>query len=195
MKSICDSNAEVVSMILEEEGYQRMLEKATQLGYQYELSYFGCSQAVVAALIEAFGIGGPDILRASTILSGGIARSGKGTCGALTGGLLMIGLLIGRDDLEMREQYLRAHDIAYTLYKRFEKEVGSVVCEENQKRLYGRTFDMTTEEGREDFIAAGAHSPEGCATITREGARLAAETIIEILKKGTPFARMLTIKK
>jgi C_GCAxxG_C_C family probable redox protein len=182
-------------MILEEENYHRMLEKATQLGYQYELNYFGCSQAVVAALIEAFGIGGPDILRASTTLAGGIARSGKGTCGALNGGLLMVGFLIGRDDLEMREQYLRAHEIAYSLYRRFEQTIGSAFCEDNQKRLYGRTFDMTTEEGREEFIAAGAHSPEGCATITRDGARLAAETIIEILKKGTPFARMLTIKK
>ena len=177
------------------EEYQQIINNAAQLGYKYELSYFGCSQAVVAALIEAFGIGGPDILRASTVLAGGIARSGKGTCGALNGGLLMVGFLIGRDDLEMREQYLRAHETAYSLYRRFEQTLGSAFCEENQKRLYGRTFDMTTEEGREEFIAAGAHSPEGCATITREGARLAAETIIEILKKGTPFPRMLIIKK
>ena len=38
------------------------------------------------------------------INAGGVARRGH-VCGALTGGLMMIGFLTGRDDLEMFAQY------------------------------------------------------------------------------------------
>ena len=88
-----------------------IVQKAAKLAYDYEIKYFGCSQTTLAGLIEAFGIGGPDLLRASTCLAGGIARRGH-VCGALTGGLIMIGYLTGRDDLEMFPQYQRAMDFA-----------------------------------------------------------------------------------
>ena len=91
-------------MNLKDRQYEQLIERSAQLAYQYEIEYFGCSQTTLAGLIEAFGIGGPDLLRASTCLAGGVARRGH-VCGALTGGLMMIGFLTGRDDLEMFAQY------------------------------------------------------------------------------------------
>jgi C_GCAxxG_C_C family probable redox protein len=170
--------------------YQQIIEKAFELGRQNEMKYFGCSQAVVSALIEAFGIGGPDILRSSTCFSGGVARRGN-VCGAVTGGLMMIGFLIGRDDLEMFEQLRRAMGFGDTFYRRFEEKFGTAICAEIQKVRFGKVFDMVTEEGREAFNKAGAHDPEGCPVVTGEGARLAAEIMIEILKDGHPVARMM----
>ena len=91
-------------MNLENQQYKQRIDKAAQLAHEYELKYFGCSQTTLAGLIEAFGIGGQDLLRASTCLAGGMARRGH-VCGALSGGLMMIGFLTGRDDLEMFPQY------------------------------------------------------------------------------------------
>jgi C_GCAxxG_C_C family probable redox protein len=173
-----------------EKSYEEIIEKAAQLGYENELKYFGCSQAVVSALIESFGIGGPDILRASTALAGGIARRGY-VCGALVGGLMMVGLLVGRDDLEMNEQYQRGQAYGDKLYRRFEEKLGTAICAEIQKNKFGKTFDMLSEKGREHFIASGAHDPEGCPLVTREGARLAAQLIVEIFKEGRSVARIL----
>ena len=173
-----------------ERDFEQLIEKAAQLGYENELKYFGCSQAVVSALIESFGIGSSDILRASTALAGGIARRGN-VCGALVGGLMMVGLLVGRDDLEMNEQYQRGHAYGDKLYRRFEEKLGSAICAEIQKMKFGKTFDMLTEKGRENFIASGAHDPEGCPLVTKEGARLTAELIVEILKEGRAMARIV----
>lgn len=170
--------------------YQEIIEKAAELGYRYETNYHGCSQAVVAALQDAFGIGGPDILRASTAFAGGVVRRGI-VCGALTGGLMMIGFLAGRDDLEMGDQYQRGMGFADELYRKFEEELGTTSCPNIQQEKFGKTFDLLTQEGRDAIHEAMAQNPEGCQAVTREAARLAAEVMVEILTQGPPLAKML----
>jgi hypothetical protein len=56
---------------------------------------------------------------------------------------------------------------------------------------FSKTFDMLTERGREIFIEAGAHSPEGCPRITAVGARLAAALMVEIPKENHAMARIV----
>ncbi len=99
--------------------FQGAVEKAAQMASRYEMEFFGCSQTTLAALMEVFGVFEPAVLRAATALSGGVARRGN-VCGALSGGLLMIGLLTGRDDLEMAAQYQRGMQFADKLCKKFE---------------------------------------------------------------------------
>jgi C_GCAxxG_C_C family probable redox protein len=170
--------------------WEGIVEKAANLAYDYEIKYFGCSQTTLAGLIEAFGIGGPDLLRASTCLAGGIARRGH-VCGALTGGLMMIGYLTGRDDLEMFAQYQRGMDFANKLYARFEQAFGTVSCSEIQKIKFGKTFDLQDPEQREDLHKRMAELQDGCQSVTSTGARLAAQMIVEILHHGLPLPGML----
>lgn len=177
-------------MIPKEQELEKMIKKATELAYDYELKYFGCSQTTVAGLIEAFGIGGPDLLRASTCLAGGVARRGH-VCGALTGGLMLIGYLTGRDDLEMFPQYQRAMDYGNMLYRKFQEEFGTVSCSEIQKLKFGRTFDLQDPQEREVLHKRMAEIGDGCQSVTSAGARIAAEIIVEILKQGIPLATML----
>ena len=162
--------------------YDQLIEKAEKRGYENELKYFGCSQAVVSALIETFGIGDANLLRASTALAGGIARRGN-VCGALVGGILFIGLLVGRDDMEIFEQYDRGQRYGGELYKRFEQTFNTTICSEIQKTKFGKSFDMLTQEGRNEFIESGAHASDGCPVVTGTGARLTAELMVEILKE------------
>ena len=181
-------------MILKDQGFEKMIKKAEKLAYDYELNYFGCSQTTVAGLIEAFGIGGPDLLRASTCLAGGVARRGH-VCGALTGGLMLIGYLTGRDDLEMFPQYQRAMDCGNMFYQRFQEEFGTVSCSEIQKLKFGRTFDLQDPGEREELHQKMAEIGDGCQSVTSAGARIAAEIIVQILKQGVPLAIMLAQEK
>jgi C_GCAxxG_C_C family probable redox protein len=179
-----------VKMVPNETDYDKIIKKATELGFDYELAYFGCSQATVAALIEAFGIGGPDLLRASTCLAGGVARRGH-VCGAVTGGLLMIGYLTGRDDLAMFPQYQRAMEYGNMFYIKFHEAFGTVNCSEIQKLKFGKAFDLQDPAEREELHQKMAELGTGCQAVTSAGARLAAEVIVEILETGPPLARML----
>ena len=56
--------------------YQQAVEKAAQLAYSYENKYYACSQTVLAALMEAFGINDLNVLRAASTFAGGVARRG-----------------------------------------------------------------------------------------------------------------------
>ena len=178
----------------EKQQYEYLIEKAARLGAEYEVTYFGCSQTTLAGLIEAFGIGGPDLLRSSTCLAGGVARRGH-VCGALTGGLMMIGYLTGRDDLQMFPQYQRAMEYGNVLYEKFQKEFGTVSCSEIQKLQFGRTYDLQDLEEREELHKRMIETGAGCQSVTGAGARLAAEVIIDILQQGLPLPGMLAQTK
>jgi C_GCAxxG_C_C family probable redox protein len=170
--------------------YRKMIEKATRLAREYESSYFGCSQATMAGLIEGFGIGGPSLLRASTCLAGGIARRGH-VCGALTAGLMMIGFLTGRDDLAMFEQYQRTMDYGNLLYDKFEEEFGTVSCPRIQELKFNRRFNLLSPEEREELHKIMVETGKGCQGVTSAGARLAGEIIAQILESGPPIARIV----
>lgn len=160
------------------------------MAHHYELTYFGCSQTTLAGLMQAFSIKNPDLLRASTCFAGGIARRGH-VCGALTGGLLMISYLTGRDDLEMLPQYQRAMEWGNQLYGRFRDEYRTVSCSEIQKLQFGRTYDLQNPEEREALHRKMSEIENGCQSVTGTGARLTAEIIVDILKDGPPLARQL----
>jgi len=174
--------------------YEGLIEKAATLANRYEVTYFGCSQTTLAGLIEAFGIGGPDLLRASTCLAGGVVRRGH-VCGALTGGLMMIGFLTGRDDLEMFPQYQRAMEYGNRLYRKFLNEYGTVSCSDIQKLQFGRTYDLQDPDDREQLHKRMAETGAGCQSVTSAGARMTAEIMVEIFKQGLPLPSMLSKTK
>lgn len=171
-------------------GYGRLIDRAAKLAAEYELKYYGCSQTTLAGLIEAFGIGGPDLLRASTCLAAGIARRGH-ICGALTGGLMMIGFLTGRDDLEMFPQYNRSMEYGNRLYCKFQETYGTVSCSEIQNLQFGRTYDLQDPKERDDLHKRMEESGSGCQSVTGAGARMTAEIIVDIIKQGLPLPSML----
>ncbi len=67
---------------------------------------FSCSQAVVSAFAEDFGIDREEALKISCAFGGGMAHTGN-TCGAVTGALMVIGMKYGRtraDDIAAKEK-------------------------------------------------------------------------------------------
>ncbi|HHW45175.1 hypothetical protein GFC01_00520 [Desulfofundulus thermobenzoicus] len=83
---------------------------------------FNCSQILLLLGLETLGKSNPDLIRAMTGLGGGLGFSGK-TCGALTGGVCLLGLYAGRGVRGERE-----HDrfllMVEELVQWFEQEIG-----------------------------------------------------------------------
>ena len=156
-----------------------------------DATYPGCSQAVLGAIQDEFGIGNKESFKAATVLSGGIARRGE-TCGAIIGALSALGLVMGREKKEDTEAYRSMMDPSQEMCNRFREELKkqfgfkgeleSTLCKDIQQKIYGKSFKMWTEEGLQEFLDAGGHSKTaGCPVVCGIAAQLAAEKIIKLI--------------
>lgn len=72
---------------------RRMRETAENY---YRNGEFSCSESVVKTMRDEFGLAVPDVIIAlASGFSGGMGRSGC-TCGAIAGGVMVLGMLFGR---------------------------------------------------------------------------------------------------
>jgi len=115
-------------------------------------------------------------------LAGGVARHGE-TCGALTGAIMTIGSLIGRERLEDIDQYRKCIAVATKVYDRFKEQIGHTICAEIHKIRYGRTYRLFIPEESEAFHNMGGHARNGCPEVCGVAAKIAAEIILDI-KEG-----------
>ncbi len=151
----------------------------------------GCSQGVLLALQDEFGIGSPEVFKATTVLSGGVARHGE-TCGALLGSLMALGLVVGREKMEDTQTYRDSMDPSADIIARykeelkkqfgFEGELQGTLCKQIHAKIYGRAFDMTDKDDYQAFLDAGGHGDNGCLKVCGIAAEVAAEKILEIEK-------------
>ncbi|MDA8408349.1 MAG: C-GCAxxG-C-C family protein [Deltaproteobacteria bacterium] len=63
-------------------------------------SGFRCAESVLLAVAEHAGIQSPFIPKISTGFCGGMSHS-KGVCGAVTGGVMALGMILGRTSADM----------------------------------------------------------------------------------------------
>jgi C_GCAxxG_C_C family probable redox protein len=135
-------------------------------------SGFNCAESVLVAVnneLSAEGRGGSELIpRIATGFGGGISRNGD-ICGALTGGIMAIGLALGRDRPEQdREPCYPAVD---QFYNDFRTTFGSCKCRELTNA------NLKTPEGALTYKAE-AHA-EVCTPIVAWAARKAYDIIKE----------------
>lgn len=102
---------------------------------------FSCSQSVLAAFAPDLGLDAETALRVAAAFGGGMGRTG-GTCGAVTGALMALGLKYGAtrgDDKAAKE---RTYTLAREFIQRFEARNSGVACAE----LLG--VNISTPEGQ-----------------------------------------------
>jgi C_GCAxxG_C_C family probable redox protein len=116
---------------------------------------YSCSQAVVAAYAEEFGIDRNVALKISAGLGGGLGRSGN-VCGAVTGATLILGIKFGTTDPTDKSGKFECYKKVQTFCDEFKTRTGSLICRE----LLG--FDFNTPEGMIHSKQPGAfeHCPE-----------------------------------
>ncbi len=119
------------------------------------------------------------VLKAGSGLAGGVAVQGE-TCGALTGAIMAIGCVVGRERLEDIQQYQRAKVPAQEMYHRFREQVGHSICAEIHKIRFGRAYHLYDPEEAKAFHEAGGHSRNGCPDVCGIAARTAADIILRL---------------
>lgn len=157
-------------------------EKAYELGKEYEKTKMGCSQCVIAALQDALDIRNDDIFKAATGLAGGGGGAIDGSCGSYAGGVLILGLLLGRDrdnfgDLEGIG--FRNFELVRKFRDKYIQEYGSVLCPHIQTKVLGRPYYLIDPDEFKKFEDAGGHGDKGCPEVVGKAARWMAELILE----------------
>jgi len=157
------------------------IEKAYQLGKDYEKTYKGCSQCVVAALQDAFNIRNDDTFKAATGLAAGGGAATDGNCGAYSGAIMVLSSLLGRDRdnfADVEGGLLGNFELVMKLHDKFIQEYGSVICRNIQTKVFGRPYYLADMDDFEKFEKAGAHDVY-CPEVVGKAARWAAEIINE----------------
>jgi len=109
---------------------------------------FNCCQSVLSAYARDFGLSDETALRLAGTFGGGIAGSGE-TCGAVTGGLMVIGLRQGIIDPQDPKSKERSREQGRRFMEGFASVFGSTKCRD----LLG--CDPGTTEGMERALALG----------------------------------------
>lgn len=140
-------------------------ERAREL---FDSKQHNCAESVFLAINEVFngGLDQATAARIATGLGGGLGATG-GTCGALTGGVLAIGLIAGADPSVSRRK--KIYPLAAALQERFTQRFGTICCRD-------LTRDITVERR--------IH----CSPITAEAAAMCAEILLEDL--NSPAKKM-----
>ena len=131
-------------------------------------------------------MGSKEVFKAGSALAGGVARRGE-TCGALTGAIMGVCSVVGRERLEDRKQYGKAMEVADRVCTLFRDKIGHTLCEQIHKIRYGKIYHLIRPEEREAFHKDGGHSRKGCPEVCGIAARIAAEVILNINDKEKPF--------
>lgn len=100
-------------------------EKARALFYEG----YNCSQAVVCAFEDVTGIDIKTSARLSSSFGGGMGRL-REVCGAVSGGLLILGILRGYDDPEDYEAKVSHYQLVQEFARRFREKNGTIICRE-----------------------------------------------------------------
>lgn len=150
-------------------------KKAYQLAYDYDLEYGACPQCVVRAIMEVKGEDLNDLVRASHSLAGGGGLAGNGTCGALAGGLLVLGHYYGRDCERFgKGRFLKSFSKGKELMDKFQAEYGDISCDWIKETKAGKKYDMwKAEEAKEFKEKIGTH----CADLSGKVAQWVIELI------------------
>ena len=155
------------------------LARAYALGYEYDEKYGNCVQCVIAAVQDVFGLVDNEVFKSAYGLAGGVSRSGDGTCGAFTGGVMALSSKYGREreNFAEKEGYSKAFDLSKGLHDRFIEEYGSGICHDIQKKVFGRSFDMWDPVDQAEFAKLRAEDRK-CPEVVGKATRWVAELLV-----------------
>ncbi len=113
---------------LSEDERRALMQKAIALAQAHFTDEgFNCAESVLYGVAQTLGLPANDaVLRAATPFGGGIGRAGC-VCGALSGGVMALGLAFGRTTPDV-EQRKCAYAHAERLWRRFVERTGGEDC-------------------------------------------------------------------
>jgi C_GCAxxG_C_C family probable redox protein len=143
-----------------------MADPIVQKSVQYFESGYYCAESVLKAVAESRGIQSELIPRIATGFCSGVART-SGMCGALSGAIMAIGLVSGRDNMD--DSVEPSYDAVQTLVKKVEAQFGACNCFD----LIGCRLD--TEAGQHKYM--DGNKMQMCTNLVGEVTRLVLEVL------------------
>lgn len=139
-----------------------------------------CSRSTLIGLKAYFDFIPDEMIRASMNLCGGAGGS-SGTCGTYTCGLLAIGLKYNVP-LEEELKNPELQDVGAAKFNEFRdrylKAMGTTMCPEFQKKVFGRSYIFTNPADCEEYWKIEDHA-EKCADVVEKATRVIAEMLLE----------------
>ena len=159
---------------------EQILDRVQQRAEEYNFILKNCAQGTALALMEEFGLGNMEIIKALTPFPG-VGGTGE-ICGGITGSLINFGLYFGGDDRLDFEAMGATIMTAQKFMAFFEGEVGHLYCADIiETVILGHR--LNPGESEEAMMAfAGEKGFEKCGLPPGIGVRLAAEFMIDSMK-------------
>jgi C_GCAxxG_C_C family probable redox protein len=171
---------ERIEIMPEKPSREELLNQVEGAAHRYEKEFHGCSRCVLKALQDHFHLGDGATLQASTPLAAGVAMRGE-TCGALVGGLLAVGIVTAKENLEDSNALINSLAAGFRLARKIEKEFGTTNCTKIQTDRLGRFYSLADPEQYKAFIEAGGYVE--CPKVVAKIARITAEFILDYQEK------------
>ena len=159
----------------------RKLAQIHEAGFQAEKDVRGCCQCVLLAVKDLYDVP-PQVFQAASGLSGGVASTGEGPCGAFIGGAMLISSLYGRSIDNLSDKRCMSTSAAYVRKFKayFDAEYGSFNCADIQRKIMGRGgFKLYLPEEYQAFEALGGHVDK-CTNVVGKASVWLVKTIEEI---------------
>ena len=131
---------------------------------------FNCSQAVLGSFSEQFGLDCDKASKVATGFGGGMRMGG--TCGAVTGAFMVLGLKYGNSMAKDKEGKAKTYNKIEEYTNRYKSRRNTVACRE----LLG--CDISTPEGMKEAKDKGLFSSI-CPRIVQDAAEILEEMLSE----------------
>ena len=146
-----------------------MIEERVKQAHKFFLKDYNCAQSTIKALLLNSGIDiAPDQL--TNVVAGfgaGMAHQGL-ICGAVSGAIAAMGLIVGRELRDVEEHKQTTYDIAEKFVHRFAEKHGTIICDE----LTG--IEMRSKNLREKALQDGLFYNK-CPAFVESAMRIALE--------------------
>ncbi|MCX5636964.1 MAG: C-GCAxxG-C-C family protein [Planctomycetota bacterium] len=109
------------------------------------LKGYNCAQAIIYAFSDDLGMDKNTALKIACGFGAGMGRKQE-VCGAVTGGIMVIGLKYGRGENDDRKVMDLAYVKVRSLMDRFSEKHGTFIC----RKLVGEC-ELTTDEGQKQY--------------------------------------------
>ena len=134
---------------------------------------YNCSQGVLLTMCQHWGVESDLIPKIATGFGGGMGRSGS-ICGAVTGGVMALGVRYGGNEPSVEKRFL-TYEYTRKFLERFEKMNGGILCRD----LIGYTLADPDEH---DKAAKSGVFQKKCPTYVQT----AVEILLELTESNTP---------
>jgi len=159
----------------------KLINNISEIAYRNEQQYGGCSQCVISGFKEVFCSKiHDDVFKAATGFAGGIGLTGN-TCGALTGGVMVLSIFLGREYnnfADTKKVRFKSYKLSKKLTDRFEEEYGSTICYNIQRKIMGKAYNTWDKQQYNEFLKAGGHDDK-CPSVCANAAKWIMEILLE----------------